>query len=311
MSAVPGAPPRTSSAARPEPAADRAEPSVGCGLWWLTFLLVALGVACRLVRYFLRFPIWGDEAFVCNNFLERDYLGLTRVLEYGQVVPVLFLWLELTVVRLLGTSELAVRLVPLLAGVLSLGLFWRLARSTVGPWAAVVAVGMLACARWPVSMSTFVKPYSFDLLMSLVLLVPAAEWLRRPDRLRWPLLSALVTPFAVLASYPAVFVAGAVSLALLPTAWRSGRRGRSLFVVQNLLMAAAFLGSYWVVGREQLDPVAGVVRSYLRDYWADAFPPSSPWPLAKWLVLTHTGQMMAYPAGASSGGSTVTFLLFL
>ena len=279
-------------------------------LHWLTVGLVAAGVAGRLTRYFLQFPLWGDEAFVCLNCLGRDYLGLTRGLEYSQVAPVLFLWSQLAVFRLLGTSELAARLPALLAGLASLALFWRLARSTTPPLTAALAVGLLAVARWPVSMCTFAKPYSFDLLAALLLLVPAAEWLRRPERLRWPALLAAATPFALLASYPAVFVAGAVSAALLPTAWRSGRGGRALFVGYNLLMSAAFLGSYWAVGRRQLDPVAGSVGAYLQSYWADAFPPASPWPLAKWLTLIHAGRMMAYPVGGSNGASAGTLLLF-
>jgi hypothetical protein len=294
----------------PTPSVEDPQPRAARLLWWLGVALIAVGAAGRLLRYFLKFPIWGDEAFVCVNFVERDYIGLTRQLECCQVAPLLFLWGELTVVRLLGVSEFAVRLLPLLAGLLSLGLVWRLARSTVSPLAATLAVGLLAVARWPVSMSTFAKPYSFDLLMSLILLVPAVEWLRRPDRLVWMALLVLATPVAVLASYPAVFVAGAVSLALLPAAWRAGWAARGLFVVCNLLMVAAFLGSYWVVGREQLDKSQGLVNAYLLDYWADAFPPASPGRFAKWLVLTHTGRMMAYPFGDSNGGSTLTFLLF-
>ena len=279
-------------------------------LRWLAVALIAVGVLGRLVRYFLPFPIWGDEAFVCFNLLHRDFAGLTHGLEYAQVAPILFLWGELATVRLLGFSEHAMRLLPLLAGLASLALFWRLARSTVPPLAAVIAVGLLAAARWPISMGTFVKPYSGDLLMALVLLVLAVEWLRRPQQLRWLVVLALAAPVALAASYPAVFVAGAVSLALLPTAWRSGWAGRGLFVAYNLLVAATFLGTYWLVVRTQLDPGNGSVSQYLQTYWADAFPPASPWPLLKWLALVHTGQMMAYPVGGSDGLSTVTFLLF-
>ncbi len=223
-------------------------------LRWLAVALIAVGVVGRLVRYFLVFPIWGDEAFVCLNLLHRDFIGLTHGLEYGQVAPILFLWSELAVTRLFGVSELSLRLLPLLAGLASLALFWRLARSTVPPLAAVIAVGLLAVARWPISMDTFVKPYSGDLLMALVLLVPAVEWMRRPQQLRWPVLLALAAPVALAASYPAVFVAGAVSLALLPTAWRSGWTGRGLFVAYNLLIAVTFLGAYCLVGRASSIP---------------------------------------------------------
>ena len=155
-------------------------------LQWLTIGLIVVGVAARLTRYFLQFPIWCDEAFVCVNFLDRGYLALAaHGLEHAQVAPVLFLWTQLAAFRLFGASELALRLAPLLAGLASLGLFWRLAHITVKPLPAMLAVGLLAVSRWPVTMSAFAKPYSFDLLMALLLLVPAVEWLRRPDRLFW------------------------------------------------------------------------------------------------------------------------------
>src|SRR5437762_4040687 len=130
----------------------------------LAVALIAVGVIARLGRYFLQFPVWGDESFICLNLLDRDFLGLTRALEYQQVSPVLFLWAELIVTRLLGFSELAMRLLPMLAALLSLGLFWRLAWSTVSPPAAMFAVGMLAASHSAIVTSTFVKSYSCDLL---------------------------------------------------------------------------------------------------------------------------------------------------
>jgi hypothetical protein len=275
---------------------------------WLALGLVLVGVAGRLLRYFLRFPIWGDESFVAVNFLTRDYAGLTRQLEYGQVAPVLFLWSELAAFRLLGSSELALRLLPLLAGLASLALFWRLAWRSLRPPAAALAVGFLAVARWPVSMSTFVKPYSFDLFFSLALLVPAVEWLRAPGRLRWLLLLAAVAPLALLGSYPAAFVAGAVGLVLLPVAWRAGWAARLAFGLFGALAAAGLAGGY-LVGKSQLGPPTGWVDNYLRSYWAHGFPPAGAWPLLKWLAATHTGRMVAYPFGDGNGGSVLTFLL--
>ncbi len=272
-------------------------------LRWLAIGLIAVGVICRLTRYFLPFPISGDEAYVSLNLIDRDLVGLTRSLEYDQVAPILFLWAELAVTRLLGISELAMRLLPLLAALAALGLFWRLAWFTVPPLAALFAVGMLAVARWPIIMGAFVKPYSSDLLMALVLLVPAVEWLRRPQQLRWLVVLALAAPVALLGSYPAVFIAGGISLALLPTAWRSSWAGRGLFIAYNGIAAAAFLTSYAIVGQGQQAP-------WLLEFWANDFPPWPLWPLVKWLALSNTGTMMAYPAGSANGGSVATALLF-
>src|SRR5262245_33302906 len=153
----------------------------------VALLLVLLGIAWRLLRYFLQFPIWGDEAFVCLNFVDRDYLGLMKPLRYMQVAPILFLWSELAAYRLLGGSELALRLLPLLAGLGSLLLFWRLARLTLPPLAGVLAVGILAVAYYPVRHACEVKPCALDLFLSLTPLVAAVRRPRQPARagVRW------------------------------------------------------------------------------------------------------------------------------
>jgi hypothetical protein len=273
--------------------------------------LLLLGVACRALRYFLQFPYWGDESYLCLNFIRRDYAGLARQLDNNQVAPILFLWGELAAYRLLDSSELALRLLPFLASLGGLLLFANLARQALPPRAALLAVGILAVARWPVTMGAVVKPYSFDLLLALALLTPAVHWLRWPERTGWLALLAGLAPVALAGSYPAAFVAGGVSLALLPAVWRQGRAAVwALYAAYNLLTGATFLACYLLVGREQLDPVAGSVRDFMRAYWADGFPPSQPWALLRWLVLINTGRLFAYPVGNSDGGSTLTFLLF-
>ncbi len=279
----------------------------------LTLLLLATGVLWRLVRYLLRFPIWDDEAFICLNFLELDYLGLTHGLRNCQVAPLLFLWGELTSLRLFGPSELSMRLLPFVAGMASLFLFWRLARATLPPLARTIAVGFLAVAIWPVSMGAFTKPYALDLLMSLLLLLPAVRWLYQPQQLRWPILLTLATPLALFSSYPAVFVAGSVGLALSAMAWRQGWKTRFLWIVYNGVLLISFWGHFEIAGQSQLHSPDkdATTEQGMQDFWSEGFPPSSPVALIKWLILAHTGQMMAFPIGAQDGGSALTTLLCL
>jgi hypothetical protein len=276
---------------------------------WLTacaLSLVAVGVLWRTVRYVLQFPVWGDEAFICLNFLDRGYLDLLQPLRYGQVAPVLFLWSELAAYRVLGGSELALRLLPCLAGIGSLVLFWRWARQSVGPLAGVLGLSILAVSYYPVRHCCEIKPYSFDLCLSLAVLAPAAAWLRRPERSRPLAVLVVLVPLVVAGSYPAVFVAGAVSLALLPAAWRCRTwRVRALFAAYNLLLVGTFLAVYAVVGRGQFVSTGGTANAY----WEDWFPPAGPLALVKWLLAAHTGNMMAYPAGSRDGASSLTFLL--
>ncbi len=287
---------------------DLSHPSHHSFAWKWALALLALGVAWRGLRYLLQFPIWGDEAFICVNLLDRDYLDLLKPLDYRQVAPVLFLWSELAVYHLLGGSELAIRLLPFLAGLGSLFLFWRLAQSTLNSAAALLAVGIFAVSYYPVRHCCEVKPYAFDLFWSLALLVPAVNWLVRPERWLWLALLPCLALIALAASYAAVFVAGTVSLILLPAVWRQREyRPWILFSIYNLAAALSFGIYYHLAGTAQFDSTGGVQNWY----WSEWFPPTEPIPLLKWLAAAHTGNMMAYPAGGSGGASTGTFILCL
>ena len=55
-----------------------------------TWLFVGLGIAVRLVRYLVNYPIWHDEAFLAVNFWDRSYVDLLRPLDYGQIRLALF-----------------------------------------------------------------------------------------------------------------------------------------------------------------------------------------------------------------------------
>lgn len=276
----------------------------------LSFLVVLIGVVWRLTRYLLRFPVWGDEAMLLVNYPGRGYLDLAGPLDNCQVAPLLFHWAELTALRLFGTSELAVRLPPLLASLASLPLFWRLARLTLpSRQARLLAVCVLAVSIWPATLGSLVKPYTFDLFFSLLILVCAAEWHRRPQRLRWLGALALSVPVALVASYPAVFVAAAACLALLPAVWRQKRAVTwAVYLLVGVLSVTTFAGHYLFVGKAQLgSSVRGSTTAQeMRSYWEHGFPPRDPSALPLWLLSAHTGQMAAHPLGAASGGSVVT-----
>jgi 4-amino-4-deoxy-L-arabinose transferase-like glycosyltransferase len=263
------------------------------------------------VRYGLQFPIWGDESFVALSLLDHDYADMAGPLRCGQVAPLLFLWAELAMYQFFGGSELALRAVPFLAGLASLPLFWRLCWRTLPPLAATFAVGILATAYWPVVLSCTLKPYAVDLFVAMALLVLAVEWLHDSERWIWLAALCVMAPVALISSFPAAFVGGAVSVALMPTVFRQGNwSNRCLYAVFNVSMSATFLAHYTLVATTQLGEGAEL-ESHLRDYWADGFPPFALWGFAKWFALIHTGRMAAYPIGDANGASTLTVILAL
>jgi hypothetical protein len=274
--------------------------------------ILLLGVAWRTVRYLLQFPFWGDEAMLAMNFAWFDFTQLTQRLENCQIAPLLFLWGERAAYALLGPGELSLRLLPFLAGIGSLLVYWRLTGLLLEPQARLFAVGFLAVANFPVAMTTLLKPYSLDLFVALVLLLLVVEWLQNSGQTSWLIRLTCFVPVSLLTSYPALFVAGGVSLALLPQAWRQGWPARCWFVAYQAALLGGFGLSYFI-GLHQLGTVSGraSTQSGMASGWAYAFPPASPWQWPGWFVLLTTGQMAAYPLGASDGGSSLTVLCCL
>ena len=279
----------------------------------LGLILLLVGAACRILRYAVNFPFWCDEAWVSLNFLNRDFAGMTRPLEHFQVAPILFLWIELAVSRLCGVSEFALRALPLVAGLTSLILFGVLVARNLPARAGLISFGLLAMSEWTIRLNAQVKPYTLDMMASLMLLIPALEWNRRPDQRLWPFLLALLTPVAIALSFPVVFVAGAISVFLVSPIWRtSSWKPKALFAIYNLAMMAAFVVFDVIVGERQLGPKGDRLHEYMLDYWANGFPPRTALEWPRWLLSAHTGAMMNYPpVGGGHFSGAVAFVFFV
>jgi hypothetical protein len=274
----------------------------------LTWGFVALGLIVRAFRYAMDFPLWGDEAALAANFLSRGYRGLLAPLEFYQVAPPLFLWVELTVVKAFGFSEYSLRLFPFACGLASMVLFRHVARRLLGGLPMLLAVGVFAVAPHPIRHCADVKPYATDLLVALGLLALAVDWLREPGHSRRLWWLAIASPLAMGLSHPAAFVAMGIGLALAIPAWRTGRWSIRLGAAAALVApVASFLALFVLVTGSQCD---GSGLQGMRGYWGDSFPPlGEPLRLVRWLILTHTGSMFAYPDGGQRGESTATAIL--
>lgn len=276
-------------------------------------VLVAIGIVWRCLRYALAFPIWGDEAFVAINFLHRDFAGMLKPLEYGQIVPVALMWAELAVTRWLGMSEYALRLLPFLAGVASVLLFRRFATTVLDPRSALMAVGIFAASYYPVRHGTEIKPYAFDLLVSLVLTAMAWGVYQQPRATgRWIALT-MTAALGLWLSYPAAFVAAGIGLLLTCIIIRERSRSAViLWLAYGLCLSASFLGVFLISAGPHAETTWAPGSPDTLKYFGPGFPPiTQPLRLPLWLIENHTGNMMAYPFGGKNGGSTLTFLLVL
>jgi len=270
---------------------------------------VLLGLFARIMRFTLCFPLWDDESFLCVNFISRSYAELLQPLDYHQVAPILFLWIERTAVRLFGFSELVLRLFPFACSLGSVFLFRRTAAKLLSGSALLFAVAIFAVSYPGIRYAAEAKPYGSDLFVSLGLLYLTIEWVERRES-RWLWFLAGLMPVALGVSYPAVFTAGGLSLIVGACLWR--RRGTrselSAWFAWNLILVASFGLWFWLSGRVQ----AGAEGDFMGGYWLVNFPPiREPWKLPLWLLRTHASDFLAYPVGGPNWASSLTLICVL
>src|SRR5262245_46238252 len=131
---------------------------------------MVMGVVLRGVEYLENRSLWLDETFLSLNVIEKPWKALLGPLDYQQGAPVGFLCLQKIAVGMAGAGELALRLVPFLAGAATLLFGFLLARRWLGPAGALIALGLLALCDPLVYFAGEAKQYGVDACVTVVLL---------------------------------------------------------------------------------------------------------------------------------------------
>ncbi len=222
--------------------------------------LVGVGVAVRLVRFAADRSLWGDEAMLALNITDRSARSLLNTLDYTQAAPSGFLLAEKLAVSLFGRTELALRLVPLLAGIAALFLFRGLAQRFLTPPGALVALGLFAVAEPLVYYSSEVKQYEVDVFAAVAVLAVAAPALESGTLSRGRALAlGAAGVAAVWVSHPVIFVLAGIGTALIVAQLVSPERRLALPLAVSAAFAASFLVAYKVTVAQTAE-----VRSALR-----------------------------------------------
>ncbi len=272
----------------------------------IAWAFIALGIVIRTIRFLLDFPLWPDEAYLAHNYLDRGYLDLLQGLDYVQIAPLLYLWVQKTVLTICGFSESSLRLFAFIGSIASLFVFRHLSGRLLQGVTRLMAIGTFAVAYPLIRYSAEAKPYGSDMFVSLVLLTLAVEWCRQPSnrRLWWAL--TLTLPLALTLSYPAVFVAGGIAATMATVLWRRGSlRDWLLWGTTCAAIGVGFAAVYLGSAQAQMAK-SGEVQ---QNAFAAAFPPlDSVKKFALFAVASNTSESMAYPIGGDHGASVLTTL---
>ena len=169
--------------------------------------IIFFGIALRLIRYLYNPSLWFDESVVATDIINRGFMEFLRPSpDYTQTGPLGFFVLIKLAVQAFGNTEYAFRLFPLIFGILSILLFYRVAKNIISPDAVTIALGLFAILDPLVWYSTSLKPYSID--VAVTLLIYTFIIYIRTKQLNIPQIAflAFAGAVAIWFSHPAVFV---------------------------------------------------------------------------------------------------------
>lgn len=258
--------------------------------------LALLGLAALSLRTLGRPSLWLDEAWEANY-----YVGIQAHPWYNR--PVLYMAAEKLAVRLLGPSELALRLLPCLAALAAIALTFTLVKRQAGVAQAWGAAALLAVAPPFLFHAQAVKNYTLDALFAVLLVLLWTRWreVRTRRRLAW-FAAAGALSFGF--SFTGVF---AVAACALGEAWAERRDPRRLlpFGTVVAMLAVAFAAVFLAFHR------GGVQDRMLQDYFQDNYPNVTVLHLPSWAVRrtlevlrTVTGNTSSLAAGALVAAGT-------
>ena len=265
-----------------------------------TLAVLFSGIGLALFQFFSNRSLWFDEAMLAINIVHRDFDGLLKPLELNQVAPILFLQLEKIFFLALPHSDLALRIFPLTAWLVSAILFSRIARSMLPSRYAIFAVTLVVFNPTLFRYSGEIKQYSSDVLLATSIAYLSLGYTGR------------ARPFLLgLAGVLGVFLSNIAPIVLLCCAlflffeFRATGKGRTWRWVIALAWAGTFLFYFYVF--IQGHPT----RTSMMDYWQNAFLPANPLEMPFWTFLNRARGTVFYGLFRLDHVSKLLALLFL
>ncbi|MBN1572630.1 MAG: glycosyltransferase family 39 protein [Deltaproteobacteria bacterium] len=227
----------------------------------LPWYIIGLGIFFRLYQYLCNRSLWRDEAKLSLLILDSrlsDFLG-----PVSKPPPPGFLVIEKASTILFGSSEYALRLFPLISGIIALFAFYYVIKRLLDKRIVPVALLLFCCTYSLIYFSTELKQYSSDVAAALILYSLAFYLYERKFDLIGTILIALVGAVFIWFSHPSVFILGGIGLtftvsSLLKKEWKSFSR----VTAASLVWLTSFAAVYFFILRHLTS------NELLQSYWS-------------------------------------------
>lgn len=243
------------------------------------FILILIpSIFLRIKFYLLARPFWNDECALALNLVNFNLINCFKSLSYGQAAPPLFLVISEMFSCLIPNVELSLRFFPLISSILSIFVFYFLAKNTLIKKSTILFALLLFCFNYQlIYYSQEFKQYSSDVLIFISILASYfyidIQNISKKKLILWGIVFAL----CIWLSFPSLF---AIFSILSILALKNLKEYKKIFILsipiiisficfyisQNNLASSKFLHEYWQTGfiSSNLNNLFSILINYFR-----------------------------------------------
>jgi hypothetical protein len=238
--------------------------------FWIAFVFL-VGVALRCIHYFGRSSMWMDELASAFNISERSFYQLaTESLDFNQVAPLGFLWLQKLSTLVFGVNDHAFRFFPFVLSLWALVFFLAICRSFLEGIPLLGAFTVFSLSIAMVFYGGESKQYSGDVTASLFLVWSSLRLTggRLSPSLIWVI--SLAGSVLIFCSMPAVVIAPFVLLVVLI---HMIKRKSELPLKHFALVACCWALACMAITYYAKFVISTDTQEAMSDYWSRGFAP--------------------------------------
>ncbi len=233
-----------------------------------SYLIIGIGIFLRLAQYFSNKSLWKDEAMLALNIIDRNLVDLLKPLDYAQHAPPGFLIIEKLIINILGPGEFAFRLFPLICGIASLFLFYKLVKKCLSPLAVPIALilfSVLLCLNY---YSSEAKQYSSDLFFALLLILMAINFKEKPVNIFYFIIYALAGVLVIWFSHTSVFVLFGTGLTIFTFLFLRKENSKAILIFASYLLWIFSFLTFYFFSASHIVKISGLIN-----YWSNFYIP--------------------------------------
>jgi len=240
-------------------------------LKYLPRLILIFGAVLRIGQFIFNRSVTEGEAALALNIIDRSYAGLLKPLDLVQAAPYGFLFIQKTMLNIFGNNDYSLRIFPQLCGLISLFVFWTVAKKVLATWGMAIGLLMFSIADYVIYFASELKQYSTDVMIGLIITSLAVSVLTDGFN-RWNFAGlTLCAGLGIWLSHPAFFfLCGAGLVILIHVIKNRLKEAWPFWIALILIFLASFIADYTLSLKH-----LSTNRDFL-SFWQPAFMPLLP-----------------------------------